>query len=231
MVRLVTMNQELFWFLGRPAFQPVVPWDERAGPRKELHPCPLHHPDHRPFGRRTRSLHLAIPAIPLTNVMWSSFGDCLVDEKVMNYFLANRFTGINMRPVHFEDDGPANASVKYWELEVLGWAGMARLESGIRRKEYCPACGHQTYTAFENPGILIDTKQWDGSDFVMVWPMPRYVFVTDRVSHLVRECNFSGVDVIAIEELPIPRGFGPGGLRNWMPEERARSLGNVLDIY
>jgi hypothetical protein len=82
-----------------------------------------------------------------------------------------------------------------------------------------------------DPSNLIDWEQWDGSDFFMVWPMPRFVFISNRVASFIQEEEISGVQVVQVSNLRPTRGFSPGGLRIWMDDDRARLLGQPLDIY
>ena len=65
----------------------------------------------------------------------------------------------------------------------------------------------------------------------MVWPLPMYVFITDRVRKAILENHLSGVRITAISELKKTDGFSPGRLRTCMPEGRARQLGEPLGIY
>jgi hypothetical protein len=83
---------------------------------------------------------------------------------------------------------------------------------------------------------LIDDQQWDGSDFFIVWPLPGYRFTIDRVARAIREHQFTGVQFTAPESLDFngrlfPQTLSPGRLSWWMPEPRARELGEPLGIY
>jgi len=114
---------------------------------------------------------------------------------------------------------------------------MAKPESGIRLDESksCAVCGSLQYTDLTDATQLIDESKWDGSDFFMVWPMPKFVFVTERVVNVIREHHLTGVRIEPIWELkPSPHvipGYSPGRLSYWMPERRARELGEPLGIY
>ena len=114
---------------------------------------------------------------------------------------------------------------------------MAKSESGIRLDEAksCSVCGHLRYTELLNAEQLIDESKWDGSDFFMVWPLPKYVFVTERVVNVIREHHLTGVRIVPVSELKPSRhvipGYSPGRLSYSMPEKRARELGEPLGIY
>ena len=40
--------------------------------------------------------------------------------------------------------------------------------------------------------MLIDASKWDGSDFFMVWPLPLFIFVTDRVVRAIHDSRLTG---------------------------------------
>jgi hypothetical protein len=110
-------------------------------------------------------------------------------------------------------------------------------DSGIRLDDSgsCKSCGLLHYTEITDAEQLIDQSRWDGSDFFMVWPLPRFVFVTKRVANVIRDHHLTGVRIQPVSELkPSPHvipGYSPGRLSYWMPEKRARELGEPLGIY
>ena len=110
---------------------------------------------------------------------------------------------------------------------------MAKPQSGIHLNEAksCPVCGHLKYTGMQHPAYLIDESRWDGSDFFMVWPMPTHVFVTERVVEAIQQNRLSGVRLVRVSDLKPTDGYTPGRLSYWMPEQRARELGEPLGIY
>ena len=149
-------------------------------------------------------------------------------------------TGFGLERVHITPRGSAAKKhreiPKLWELKLTGWAGMASETSGIKLRYDCPGCGHLSYTTFTDASKLIVTEQWDGSDFFMVWPLPRYIFVSQRVHDIVERERLTGCQLIPVEELESPLAHGidtmsPGRLHQCMPEERARELGEPLGIY
>jgi hypothetical protein len=146
--------------------------------------------------------------------------------------LSQGFSGYSLAPVQLRWETPSNEPLPIlWEIQVRGWAGIAPPESGVTRIERCHVCGRQRYTPFTNPQQIIDQNQWDGSDFFMVWPMPRYTFITHRVAVYIQQLSISGASIIPLIGLRLPRSLTPGGLRNWMDIERATKLGIDLDIY
>ena len=89
------------------------------------------------------------------------------------------------------------------------------------------------YSDIKNASRLIDEAQWDGSDFFMVWPLPRFVFVTQRVVDCIRDHRLQGVvpqPTSEIEPTTYNSGYAPGRLSHCMPEVRARELGKADGI-
>ena len=120
------------------------------------------------------------------------------------------------------------------ELLVTGWGGIAPESSGIREVDRCRACGHLLYSGIEEPRELIDIDKWDGSDFFIVWPLPRYRFVTARVAQVCNKYRLSGVSLN--RNFPSPSravlpGYSPGRLSYYMPPQRAHLLGDDLQIF
>jgi hypothetical protein len=77
-----------------------------------------------------------------------------------------------------------------------------------------------------------DDKQWDGSDVFIVWPMPCFVFVSERVANCIRDHQLTGVllrDVRGLTDVG-KDGLSAGRLSDWMPESRARESGERAGI-
>ncbi len=194
--------------------------------------CPVN-AGHRRGGKRLTNLSVALRGKGVEDFIWTWLSECLVRDQVLELFTASGFTGIDVRPVQAKfKRACGNDPPRLWELVITGWAGMASVESGIKLTEKCDACGVLGYSRCENPGKLIDVSQWDGSDFFMVWPMPKFIFVTERVAKAIRENQLTGAILARPEDMSfgIPPGFGPGRLSHWMPERRARELGGTLGI-
>jgi hypothetical protein len=108
---------------------------------------------------------------------------------------------------------------------------MAPPSSGIRLIEECKSCDHKVYSIYSNPSLIFDQSKWDGSDFFMVWPLPRYIFVTDRVRQSIVDAGFRGAKFQKLSDLKtgLSDTLTPGRLSDWMPLERAKSLGDALE--
>jgi hypothetical protein len=173
-----------------------------------------------------------------------------MQDRVLQLFREQGFTGFEVKPVKARmkvranapdpcDDNPglsasdaAKANIPtLWELVVTGWAGMAPPESGIELIQSCPHCGLKSYSCFTDPTRLIVETQWDGSDFFMVWPMPGFIFMTDRVAKFIRDRKLRGVSMKRLNELKCEGILRGGRLSYWMPDARAREVGTPLGIY
>ncbi len=221
-----------FYCLEEPPCQsPRLGWDRFACRKSAKLVCPID-PAHKGSGKRLGDLQLIIPNTCLRDFVWTWYSECLIQESVLDQFRLKGFTGFLPRPVHLRWETPSDQVFpKLWEIQVTGWGGMASALSGVKRIDRCGVCGRQTYTAFKNPALLVERGQWDGSDFFMVWPMPRYIFISERVASFIKDQKMTGLEIIELDQMRVPRGFSPGGLRNWLSDDFARKLGEPLDIY
>ncbi len=192
--------------------------------------CPVD-PDHR-GGKRARDLSVVLTSTRVHDFVWTWYSECLVQDHVLEIFRGAGLTGYEIKPVKARFRHPlADPPPRLWELVVTGWGGHAPPESGIRLERSCPGCAYRHYSGCTDLTRLIDASAWDGSDFFMVWPLPKFIFVTDRVAQTIRTHNLRGSRLVPLGDLDCGDGFTPGGLRYYVPEERARQLGEPLGIY
>lgn len=229
---MVIADPQNLWCLDKPSrARQQAEWGDEMDLEQIL--CPLS-PGHQRGGKRVNDLKIVLRKYQLDDFIWFDYAsECVIQDRVLRLFRENRVSGFEVRPVKspFEQSGEVPSAL--WELVVTGWASMAKRESGIQldKSASCLECGYLRYTGLRNPEELIDRDQWDGSDFFMVWPLPRYVFVTERIVSLIRQHNVSGVHPRPVSELRKTDGFSPGRLHYYMPEDRARRLGEPLGIY
>lgn len=206
--------------------------------------CPAQE-GHMRAGARIGNLSIKIPS-KIGDMIWTWYSEFMITDRVKNLFEEAGFTGYLLKPVTIT--GFLGKSRKkslqmmeerelpvLWELVVTGWAGMAPRESGIKllESESCPVCGMLRYSGLTDPTRLIDESQWDGSDFFMVWPMPRFIFVSEKVKKFIKANKLTGGSIVPVEKLGCTGdyGFGPGRLSYCMPEDRAHLLGDSLGIF
>lgn len=187
-------------------------------------------PGHRRQSQRLETV--TISTWPLDDFVWTWESDLLISERVLRLFRHHRVTGFETKPVKVAWPRPrTEPPPRLFELVVTGWGGMASPQAGLRIVKYCPSCRHRVYSVSE-PSRIVDPTTLDDSDFFMVWPLPRFRFVSDRLARIIRESRFSGVALIPAADIPIERGgtLTPGPLTAWMPEGRAFELAKKFDV-
>lgn len=190
--------------------------------------CPLN-PGHQRAGARTSALRAKVNG-PAGDIVWTWQGDCLLSEQVIEAIDSAGLSGASYRPAEVLDRRGTPIARRYKELVVTGWAGFADVASGVRLIESCPGCGLLVYSCFTNPTELIDESQWDRSDFFLVWPLPRFIFVTQKAASTLVGHAFGPMRLIPVNELRCRSQLTPGRLSYWMPADRARILGGPLHI-
>jgi hypothetical protein len=224
----------MFWVTKSPSSHPpLAEWDHDKMERAiEIVHC-ADHPGHQGGGNRLVDLNVILHDVEMADFIWTWYSECLVQESALAMLRSYGFTGFEVKPVNARFSTSLRRPPNLWELVVTGWAGMARHESGIRpdKSNSCITCGQLTYTGLQKPDELIQMSSWDESDFFMVWPMPKYIFVTRRVCEAIRSHKLTGIQVIPSAELEKTSGFTPGRLHYYMPADRAHQLGDPLGIY
>jgi hypothetical protein len=222
-----------FWQLESPSsLKRLAEWDGEKIDLETIQ-CPVNSMHQHP-GKRLTDLSVVLPDPPIEDFIWTWQSECLMQDSTLEILRSRGLTGFDVKPVAARFAKSAERPPTLWELVVTGWAGMAKPDSGIRLdpSKSCAACGHLVYTGLLHPEQLIAEEAWDGSDFFMVWPLPRFVFVTERVVSTIREHGLTGVRILPATEFePLPDAFTPGRLSYVMADDRARALGEPLGIY
>jgi hypothetical protein len=199
--------------------------------QRENLPCPITS-DHLDGSRRVGELNLRMNHNDRKQwIIWWFMG-LVIHQDVLEEFERANFTGYRTEPaiVRFQD---GVISRDYREFIVTGWAGLARPESGVSVRQSCPACHWKNYSAIKDPERLVDWNQWTGEDFFMVWPLPLFMFVTERVAewfktrksrrYIVRGPGDRGL-------LAQTTGFTVERLSNFMPLDLAIKYGRPLGL-
>jgi hypothetical protein len=187
---------------------------------------------HRRGGKRLTNLSILLQGQTIEDFVWTWQSECLVQDHVLDLFRRSGFTGFEVKPVKAMFKRACEVEPpRLWELIVTGWAGMASVESGIKLLERCEGCGYTVYSGISNLGAVIDASKWDGSDFFMVWPLPKFIFVSDRAAQVICQSRLIGAVLKQPSDVNLSGGtIGGGRLSYWMPQERARDLGGLLGI-
>jgi len=199
--------------------------------------CPSN-ANHNRAGRRKNNLSVIVPVKKLVDINWTWFSECVISRPAHESFLSEGFTGFLTKPVTSRfSDGKSIPGLT--ELVVTGWAGIAPLASGVKLHESktLRCCNRLAYTKVTDPTKLIDENQWDRSDFFMVWPLPKFIFVSERVAKFFERQKLRIATLTSVEELTFTKTnladdfLAPGRLSDWMPEARAHELGDPSGIY
>ena len=163
--------------------------------------------------------------------IWTWYRDCLLTKRAVDALRKNRVTGFETLPVTARFRQSLLEPPELFELRVTGWGGIAPLSSGVRLIKHCEHCGHLVYSGFKDATKLFDPGLWDGSDFFMIWPLPAFIFLTERAKNVIERAGLEGAIFVPAEKLPPTDGtLGPGRLSHWMPKERAHELGELYGI-
>jgi hypothetical protein len=228
------MHEQHFWYLNSPeSAAKRARWSDDMDFECSI-TCPVDN-GHQRAGKRLPYLDVKLPGGVVQDFVWTWYSECLVQDHVLELFRANDVTGFEVKPVKVAfKRKSSHKPPRLWELVVTGWAGVASEESRIKAVSHCDACDLVTYSvgADFNPRELINTSQWDRSDIFMVWPLPKCIFVTDRIVQLIRDSRLTGANIRTLDGVRIGGPTFCGERLSWyMPEDRARALGEPLGIY
>lgn len=156
----------------------------------------------------------------------------VVHEKLLLEFEREGFTGYRTKPaaVCFRD---GSISSEYHEFIVVGWAGMASAESGIKLIKSCSGCHTNKYSSSNNVEAIIDWKQWTGDDFFLVWPIPLSTLITERVAKWLLQNKIKSFALGGLQDVTpavAKFGFSPGRLSDYFPEDLAIKYGRPLGL-
>jgi hypothetical protein len=165
-----------------------------------------------------------------TDFEWTVYHDILIEQDVVTKLKRAGFSGVEYRQVEMFTTTQTPIGREVFELRITGWGGMASPTSGIRVIEICPKCNRRVYSGQTNPSDILSPEEWDGSDFFMIWPLPRTTFVTKRVAEIIASSDFSDVCVNKLESLPnsINGKYSPGHIQDWFDGDK---LANVLKRF
>jgi hypothetical protein len=133
--------------------------------------------------------------------VWTHLGECLVQQYVLQVFSDCGFIGYEAIPAKAAFQSWSRKPPKLWELSVIGSAGLASPDSGLRVLRTCPGCGLADYSPIKDPTRTVDRSKWDGSDFFRIKPVEGWIFVTDRVAQALRKSAFNGWQIKPLRDM------------------------------
>jgi hypothetical protein len=174
-------------------------------------------PGHQRGGRRLTPLSIEFKERNMTeDVLWSAYSECLIKHDVVRMFSELKLTGFSTRSAEVIAKGKKSA-LAYEEFVLTGWAGVAKPASGVHVTYRCDVCGHTEYSGVTDWSNLVDWAQWDGSDFFMVWPLPRFIFVIGSAVEKLEALRLSGATFSSVDELPRQDdSLTPGHISYWL---------------
>jgi len=180
-------------------------------------------PTHAAEQRWLRPLRVQGPVVPHTDFEWTVYSDLIISTETARNLNEAGFTGALFFDVEFFTTTETPFGRDSVELRAGGWGGMAPKASGIRVIEECTCCGRQVFSGFTDKAKLFDIDAWDGSDFFVIWPLRRFIMITEAVAKHIWDAGYSGVKILRPDELPMVPvkgfdGFSPGSLKSWRDE-------------
>ena len=224
-----------YFNLTRPASEHLLADVAKGAPKAQMEilSCPITD-EHLDGSRRVSELAWQMTHNDRKELLiWDWIEGCVIHQTVLDEFSKRGISGYRLKPatVRFRDGIVSN---DYSELVVTGWAGVARQEAGIRLVENCPACHWKRYSALEDVEQLIDWSQWTGEDFFIVWPLPNFVLVTERVAQTLLELQIGSFRLLGLLEDVDPAvresGFTVSRLSDFLPQDVALKYGKPLGL-
>jgi hypothetical protein len=189
---------------------------------------------HQRAGRRLTPLVLNKQSVSVMrdrDIAWTWGSDCLLSERALQILRKSGVTGFVAQEtlVSGDDNESTLVSSQFFELQVVGWGGIAKISSGIELIEHCDCCDLLNYSGFHDASKILDPKQWDGSDVFFVWPMPKYIFLTSRAVQAFRDLGADERQIAPLNELQSVKQLTPGRLSYWLTMEKINTLCNSLE--
>ena len=195
--------------------------------------CPLNAglpSQHAMRQRWQHPLKILAPVQRMTDFEWTVFRDIVIEKDIVDGLQKAKLSGVTFQPVQLYTTTETPIGRQAFELTVTGWGGMARPESGIRVVEECRYCKRRVYSGFTDPSQLFSPEAWDGSDLFIIWPMPKFTFITKRVADFIKQSDYSGLRIKPLEQLPksIAGGYSPGHLHDWF---EGKKLDQIMEHF
>lgn len=165
--------------------------------------CPKYGEAHRVSNLEYDELLIQLPSANVKDFVWIWGGDLMITNGVLTIFRDSGLTGFEVRPVTIakvkrKSDKPIP---KLWEFIVTGDGGDADPVSGIRLMYKCEHCNYMEFHSYQDNGIVVDPKNWDGSDFFTVVGYPKFILVSEKVTEVVEKNRLKGCIFIPSNEL------------------------------
>ncbi|MBA8889702.1 hypothetical protein FHW12_003949 [Dokdonella fugitiva] len=165
-------------------------------------------PGHSRAGMRITRLAVDVLSESVVDFSQTLLGDIVITDRVLDAIVRAELTGFTASPVtisSFPAGTDQSRFPRLWELTIVGKGGFAGKDSGIKKLRECDDCGLVEYSSFKN-GIVVDTDQYDGSDFFSTTEYWKYIMVTERAKSVIIQERMTNVSFVASTELKWPNG-------------------------
>src|SRR6266516_1318826 len=140
--------------------------------------CPVSS-SHSMRQRWSRPLKAIAPWVAMSDIEWTVYRDIIVNTNVAASLQEMQFTGVEFSSAELFTTTETPIGRCAFELRVTGWGGVAPVESGVRVVDQCGYCKRQVFSEMTDPKRLFSVEAWDGADFFIIWPLPRFVMITE----------------------------------------------------
>lgn len=226
-------NKSNFYFLA-PAMQTqeLAKWVDTEM-QVEAVTCPLDE-GHQRSGKRISALTVELPLLQQVepnNAYWTWQSELLVSESIVALLQESNLSGFETQPITtmLAGDGKITTDVNFFQLVATGWGGIASPESGVKLIDHCGKCRLLVYSSPSQCESLIDPKSWDATDVFMVWPLPRFIFLSEQAAKFFLEIKLNNTRILPLSAFPSSSAqLSPGLLSYWLSEKRLSEVQETL---
>lgn len=213
--------------------EPDVRFDDKlvysSKSRTETTMCPVNlgtPSQHAMSQRQPNPIRVIGPVQRTTDIEWTVYRDLLIGPDIAENLRMTQFSGFELREAELYTKAETLIEREVFQLRVTGWGGVAPEESGIQVLKECSHCKWQVLSGFTDANKLFSIDAWDGSDFFIIWPLPKFTFVTGEVAAWFKQSGYSGVRVKPLDKFPKPvaNTYTPGRLHDWFDDDRASEI-------
>ena len=187
----------VFYSLERDDRYPDVWYNSKVKHFKKV-VCPQYNGHQRGARDEGAGLSVEVKKKKIGDLVSTVYSDWLITDRVAALFKGHGLTGYTLKPV---DVCNMTLPYKLWELVATGKADYdpACGIKEIYRCEYCGVICRRHYS--DSTGIMIDGASWDGNDFFIIEPYPKFIFTTEKVKELIEGERLKGGALILSTEL------------------------------
>jgi hypothetical protein len=129
--------------------------------------------------------------------------DPLVTDRVLQVFRDEGVTGWDAEPVAAHSPTGSEVAADWpglHRLVVRGWGGVVPPELLPIVEGPCPGCGRRRYQGQVDVQKVFSEDRWDGSDLFIVWPFPKYVWISPRAVSAIQRQRLTGATICSMDD-------------------------------